>query len=110
MRAARIDRTAPVLVAAIKRLGSEWLPWPGGPVDGFILWRGQVLMVDFKATGTSRRTKKQQALVASGWPIHFVSTCNQLLDVLDGLRTMAKRPDVGLPCPAQERTPSGAKA
>lgn len=81
-RKARIDRTAPALVQVAKQLGAQWLPWPNGPVDGLLLHRGRVFIVDWKATSTSVLTSRQQQLLAESWPIHIWSTPE---DVISGL-------------------------
>lgn len=87
-RAARIDRTALTLVETVKRLGCQWLPWPGGPIDGVLCRAGRVWLVDFKACATSPRTRRQKQLLTAGWPIHFLSTTE---DVVAMLGTVARR-------------------
>lgn len=70
----RIDTSQPALVARVKALGAEWLPWPGGTIDGMILWRGRVMAVDFKSQPNDPLTPRQARLVTRGWPIFFPRT------------------------------------
>jgi hypothetical protein len=79
-RAARIDATARDLTRKARDLGADVLPL-NGTVDALVLYRGRVLVVDWKSKGGTL-TDDQARLVARGWPIHFVSTEQQLCDLL----------------------------
>ncbi|NBP85331.1 MAG: hypothetical protein EBU54_09120 [Mycobacteriaceae bacterium] len=76
-RAARIDTTAPALIAYAKSIGFTYLPI-NGVVDGILVLGGfRAAVVDWKSIkGTL--TDAQAKLVASGFPIRFVSSPEQL--------------------------------
>jgi hypothetical protein len=79
-RAARIDNTAAALVKAAKQLGADWYPI-NGTLDGILLYRSRVWLVDWKSAGGTL-TDDQARLTARGWPIHYISTAQQLYDLL----------------------------
>lgn len=79
-RAARVDQTAAALVKHARALGCLWLPL-GSVVDGLLLHRGRVHVIDWKAP-KGRLTAKQRLLLDHGWPIRFISTIQQLEDLL----------------------------
>lgn len=79
-RAARVDSTATDLVKAARQLGCLYLPL-NSVVDGLLLHRGRVFVVDWKSRGGDL-TPAQGRLVAAGWPICFVSSVEQLQRVL----------------------------
>jgi ATP-dependent exoDNAse (exonuclease V) beta subunit len=79
-RAARIDSTARDLTKTARSLGADVLPL-NGIVDCLVLHRRRVFVVDWKSKGGTL-TEDQAKLVARGWPIHFVSTEQQLIDLL----------------------------
>ncbi len=82
-RAARIDNTARDLVKAAKQLGFKVLPL-NGVVDSLLLdKRGRVRIIDWKSPGGTL-TPDQCKLVAAGWPIFFVSSVDQLQQLLGG--------------------------
>jgi hypothetical protein len=76
-RAARIDSTAPALVAYAKSLGFDYLPI-NGVVDGVLAYGGlRAVVVDWKSP-TGDLTPAQTKLVARGFPMRFVSRPEQL--------------------------------
>ena len=79
-RAARVDATAKDLVKAAKQMGADYLPL-NSVVDGLLLYRSRVLVVDWKSKGGTL-TEDQARLSARGWPIHYISTVEQLQAVL----------------------------
>jgi hypothetical protein len=79
-RAARVDNTAKELTKAAKQLGADVLTL-NGVVDALLLFRGRVWVIDWKSKGGTL-TPAQAKLVASGWPIAFVSTEDQLFTLL----------------------------
>ena len=79
-RAARTDNTAANLVKATKQLGAKYLPL-NSVVDGVIQWKDRTILVDWKSKGGTL-TPAQAKLVAEGWRIEFVSTPEQLEDLL----------------------------
>ena len=79
-RAARVDSTAKDLTTLARRLGADVEPI-NGTLDCLLLWRGVVHVIDWKSKGGTL-TERQAKLVARGWPIRFVSTEQQLKDLL----------------------------
>jgi hypothetical protein len=80
-RAARIDSTAQDLVTLARQMGALVLIL-NGAIDVLIYTRrGALLAVDFKGLKT-RKTKTQQELEASGFPLHFVSTREHLMQLI----------------------------
>lgn len=76
-RAARIDNTATALIAYARSIGFAYLP-VNGVVDGVLVLGGfRAAVVDWKSAGGTL-TDAQAKLVASGFPIRFVSTPEQL--------------------------------
>jgi len=75
-RAARIDATAKELTAYARSLGFTVLPI-NGTIDAVIALGQTVVAVDFKSPGGALTTA-QQRLIASGFPLRFVSTPAQL--------------------------------
>lgn len=81
-RAAKVDTVAPALVQAIKDYpGARWLPWPGGPIDGWVLYRDRILAVDFKSKG-GRLTDTQQRLQAQGWPLWILRSPEDVISMM----------------------------
>jgi ATP-dependent exoDNAse (exonuclease V) beta subunit len=81
-RAARIDNTAKDLVKAAKQLGADYLPL-NAVIDGILYHRGAVYLVDWKSPkGTL--TDDQARLTARGWPVRYISTIDQLQQLLGG--------------------------
>ena len=72
----RIDRTATALVAHAKSLGFLYLP-VNGTIDGVLAWGQQTVVVDWKAGGGTL-TPAQSRLLASGFPVRFISRPEQL--------------------------------
>lgn len=79
-RAAKVDSTAPALVKRARELGALYLPL-NGDVDGVLQFRGRTVLVDWKSP-KGHLTPKQGRLVAMGWQIAFVSSENQLDELL----------------------------
>jgi hypothetical protein len=79
-RAARVDNTARELTKAARAVGAQVEPL-NGVVDALVLHRGRVFIVDWKSKGGTL-TPAQAKLVASGWPISFISTEDQLFTLL----------------------------
>jgi uncharacterized protein (DUF697 family) len=79
-RAARVDTTAKDLVKCARQLGCVVLP-VNGVVDALVWHRGQTFAIDWKSKGGTL-TPAQAKLVAQGAKIYFVSTQQQLMDVL----------------------------
>ena len=77
----RTDTAAKPLIAAVKQLGARYLPL-NSVIDGIVEHRGRVLLVDWKTPGHETLTPTQAKLVAAGWPIHFISTIEQLQTLL----------------------------
>lgn len=76
-RAARIDKTAPALIAYAQSIGFDYLPI-NGVVDGVLAWGGlRAVVVDWKSPGGDL-TPAQTKLVARGFPMRFVSRPEQL--------------------------------
>ena len=77
----RTDNGSKALIAHAKTLGWGWLPHDGS-CDGN-LWRpdGRVVIVDFKSKG-GLLTPRQQRLVMEKCPIEFVSTVEQLEQIM----------------------------
>ena len=76
-RAAKIDSTAPALIAYAKSLGFDYLPI-NGVVDGVLALSGnRAVVVDWKSPGGDL-TPAQSKLVARGFPCKFVSRPEQL--------------------------------
>ena len=78
----RADATAKDLIAAAKKFGAQYMP-QDGTVDGILYHKGELYLVDFKSKGATL-TDGQAKLVAAGWPIKFVSTVEQLVEILNG--------------------------
>jgi hypothetical protein len=81
-RAARIDTTAKQLIAVVKACGAKYLPL-NGVIDGVVLSRGKVWLVDWKSPGGTL-TPAQAKLIAAGWPIHCWSDEQQVILALRG--------------------------
>jgi ATP-dependent exoDNAse (exonuclease V) beta subunit len=78
----RKDLTAKSLIALVQHYGARYLPLDG-TVDGLIEQRGTWWIVDWKTPGATL-TPAQAKLVASGWKIEFISTSEQLEQLLGG--------------------------
>ncbi len=76
----RSDTTSKALIQVAKDLGAKY-EHLGAAIDGLIYHRGVVYMVDFKTPGATL-TDKQAKLVAAGWPIRFLSTPEQVQELL----------------------------
>lgn len=76
----RLDITSKALVAHAKKLGANYLPLDGA-IDGLLLHRGRVIPVDFKSPGATL-TDTQAKLTAAGWPIVYLSTPEQVTELL----------------------------
>jgi ATP-dependent exoDNAse (exonuclease V) beta subunit len=76
----RPDTTSKILVAEAKRLGADYHPLDGA-IDCLLFHRNRVHLVDWKSPGATL-TDTQAKLVARGWPIRFVSTIEQLQELL----------------------------
>lgn len=81
----RVDNTAKALTAEAKRLGARYMAHDG-TIDGN-LWLpdGRIVIVDWKTPGADL-TPAQSKLVAAGWPIHFVSTPEQVQALVAGVK------------------------
>jgi hypothetical protein len=78
MRKARVDTTAASLTALARQMGATVVPL-NSAIDCLIYSRrGTLYAVDWKGPKTPR-TPTQKRLVASGFPLHFVSTPDQLM-------------------------------
>lgn len=70
----RVDASAKDLIAYAKSLGAQFAA-ADGTYDG-VLWmpaQGRIEMIDWKSKG-GNLTPAQVKLVASGWPLRFVSS------------------------------------
>lgn len=76
----RPDTTSKALIAYAKQLGAEYLPLDGA-IDGLLLHRGAVVMVDWKTPGATL-TETQAKLVANGWPVRFLSKPEHVQELL----------------------------
>ncbi|MEY4387203.1 MAG: hypothetical protein RLY20_2486 [Verrucomicrobiota bacterium] len=83
----RVDNTAKTLIAHAKSLGADYLTL-NGDLDGVLKVGPIQWLVDWKTPGASL-TPKQARLVAAGWRIHFISTPEQLEEVVKTMRRMA---------------------
>ena len=61
-------------------IGAQYLPLDGA-VDGLLLHRGKTFIVDWKSPGATL-TDTQAKLSASGWPIVYLSTVDQVKELL----------------------------
>lgn len=77
----RKDTTSKVLIAAVVQFGARYLPLDGA-IDGLIEKRGRYWLVDWKTPGQTL-TDTQAKLVAAGWDIKFISTVDQVQDLLE---------------------------
>ena len=80
-RAARVDVTAKALTAVARKLGVQVLLLGGGPIDAVWHWRGKVWLVDYKSP-KGGLTETQARLVTDGWPITFVRTTDDVLNLV----------------------------
>lgn len=74
----RVDASAKDLISYAKSLGAQYQA-ADGTFDG-VLWlprTGRVELVDWKSKGGDL-TPAQVKLVASGWPLRFLSSAEQL--------------------------------
>jgi ATP-dependent exoDNAse (exonuclease V) beta subunit len=79
-RAARTDLTAASLVKLARQMGAVYVAL-NSVVDGLLWWRGRWYVIDWKSPkGTL--TEAQGRIVASGAKIEFVSSEQQLKDLL----------------------------
>lgn len=78
----RVDSTAQALKDEAKALGAKVLEI-GGAIDCVLFFRTGVYVVDFKGPKT-KLTKRQNKLVADGFPIFFIRTSQELRDLLLG--------------------------
>lgn len=76
----RVDSTAKGLIKIAQQLGAQYHDL-GGALDGLLLHRGTVYLIDWKGPKT-KRTKRQQKLVEAGWPIVFIRTAEELQALL----------------------------
>ncbi len=81
-RAARIDNTAKDLVKAAKQLGADYLPI-NAVIDGILHHKGRIHLVDWKSPGGTL-TDDQAKLTARGWPVRYISSVDQLQQLLRG--------------------------
>ena len=79
-KAARIDSTARDLTQVARQLGAKVLVI-NGVIDAVVAFRGHTYAVDWKGPKTPI-TLRQEYLVASGFPLHFVSTREELTALL----------------------------
>jgi hypothetical protein len=82
----RVDSSAKGLIVYAKSLGAQYAA-ADGTFDG-VLWMpstGRVELVDWKSEGGDL-TPSQVKMVASGWPLRFVSTCDQIVALVRGAR------------------------
>ena len=78
MRKARVDTTAASLTALARQMGATVVPL-NGVIDALVVTRrGTLRAIDWKGPRTPR-TPTQKRLVAAGFPLHFVSTSEQLM-------------------------------
>jgi hypothetical protein len=78
----RTDLTSKALIAEAQRLGAKYMP-QDGTVDGILEFKGKLYQVDFKSKGGTL-TDRQAKLVAKGWKIEFLTTPDQLQQLLGG--------------------------
>lgn len=76
----RKDITKDALVAEAKRYGARVLDLDGA-IDALVWHRGHLLMVDWKRPG-GKLTPTQERLIELGWPLHLVSTSQELRSLL----------------------------
>jgi hypothetical protein len=79
-RAAKVDTTAKELTTLARKLGAQVLLL-NGVIDANIYYRGQLHAVDFKSP-KGHLTPAQQRLVIDGFPLKFVSSEQQLKELL----------------------------
>ena len=79
------DTTQKDIVAALRKVGVQ-VEIVGGSFDLLCHFRGRLFMLDAKTPttkkGTYRLTKKQEALLAAGWPLICVTSPTQALDAI----------------------------
>lgn len=84
-RAAKIDTTARALVDTARALGCRY-HHIGGVIDGLLLTRYGVEVVDWKTPKNKRgefdMTDAQAKLVAEGWPVRFITCERELLALM----------------------------
>ena len=78
----KLDATARELIDAAKKMGALYQA-QDGTLDGLLLYRGQVFVIDWKQP-KGKRTEAQERLSQAGWPIHYISTPIQLERLLKG--------------------------
>lgn len=76
---ARRDATEPAIVRALVQVGALVLRLD--QFDLLVLFHGRLTMLDCK-TAKGKPTASQLALIAAGWPLHFVVTVDDALRVL----------------------------
>lgn len=75
-RVNRSDNGSKELIQYAKDLGFTYMPI-NGVVDGVLAWGHRTVVVDFKSKGGTL-TPNQQRLVATGFPVTFLTTPAQL--------------------------------
>jgi hypothetical protein len=80
-RAAKVDQTAKGLVTLARELGA-YVVILNGVYDANLYWRGTLYAIDWKTPKKAELTTAQQKLVIDGFPLKFVSTEQQLRELL----------------------------
>jgi predicted deacetylase len=77
--AAKRDATEVDIVKALRQVGADVLLL--GAFDLLVLFRGSLFMLDAKSR-TGRPTASQRRLSQRGWPLHYVRTPEDALQVI----------------------------
>lgn len=72
----RVDGNAKALIAHAEEAGFLYLPL-NVQIDGVLLKGNQTWLVDFKQP-KAKKTAEQEKLIAAGWPIHFISSPEEI--------------------------------
>lgn len=81
--AAKRDHSERSILDALNQVGADYLLLDA--IDVLVFYRGNVFLLEVK-TGKGRKTRSQQELVEKGWPLHFVSTPEQALQIIGALK------------------------
>jgi hypothetical protein len=78
----RVDLTAKALIAEAKQRGAQYMPL-NDIIDGLLLdKKGQLHAIEWKSPGGTL-TETQARYVAAGFPIRFISSPEQLQQLLE---------------------------
>lgn len=82
----RTDTGSAELIELLEAAGARYVPL-GGAIDGAAYVGQAVALLDFKRDAKARKTKTQAKLVERGAPIWFVASVNDVLSVVEWLKT-----------------------